>query len=260
MNQVTLGRTLFGGHWQIVAISFVPVIGAVAVVLISLEGRMAGTRWLIPTVAVTGYELWFLRRNLDANHPAGATRDRYDSLGLANTLSLVRGASFAAVAGFVLIDPTPQIAWLPAILYGGGCALDWIDGTVARLSQRKTVLGEKLDMAYDTLGFLVAPLVGVLWGRLPFWYLSLSVASYLFQGRRMLRGYRGKPADELPTSSVRRPLAGVQMAFITVAITPILSPETVRVIAAVVLTPSLIVFGRDYLVVAGYAGRRNNNY
>ncbi|MFW6385514.1 MAG: CDP-alcohol phosphatidyltransferase family protein [Halodesulfurarchaeum sp.] len=217
-------------------------------------------QWTIPTVATAGYELWFLRRHLDANHPEGASSDRYDSLGPANTVSLIRGASFAAVAGFALVDPTPHIAWVPAILYGGGCALDWIDGTVARLSQRETVLGEKLDMAYDTLGFLVAPLIGVLWGRLPFWYLSLSVVSVFFQGRRMRREHRGTSANELPTSSLRRPLAGLQMAFITVALAPVLSPATVRVVAAVVLTPSLIVFGRDYLVVAGYAGRRNNNY
>jgi CDP-diacylglycerol--glycerol-3-phosphate 3-phosphatidyltransferase len=145
------------------------------------------------------------------------------------------------------------------VLYGGGCALDWIDGFAARRAGRTTVLGARLDMAFDTLGFLVAPVIGVLWGRLPVWYLSLSLARYLFKAGRGLRRYRGRPVYDLPPSRVRRPLAGVQMVFITVALAPVVPVETVRALAAVVLVPSLAVFARDYLVVSGYfRGRKGN--
>jgi CDP-diacylglycerol--glycerol-3-phosphate 3-phosphatidyltransferase len=109
-------------------------------------------------------------------------------------------------------------------------------------------------MACDTVGFLVAPLVGVVWGSLPVWYLSISVARYLFKLGRGWRRRRGKPVYVLPESRVRRPLAGVQMAFITAALCPLVPRSVVWPAAAVVVTPSLVVFARDYLVVAGYLG------
>jgi CDP-diacylglycerol--glycerol-3-phosphate 3-phosphatidyltransferase len=107
-------------------------------------------------------------------------------------------------------------------------------------------------MAFDTLGFLVAPGVAVLWGQLPVWYLSLSAARYLFRAGLTGRRLRAKPIYDLPESIVRRPLAGVQMAFIGLALAPILSSGTLEVIAAVVLVPSLLIFVRDYLAVAGH--------
>lgn len=217
-------------------------------------------RWSVPTLCVVAFELWFLRQHLDTNHTEGTEARRYDTLGVANVVTLARGAVFAAVAGFAAVEPTPALAWLPALLYGTGCALDWMDGLVARCTGRTTVLGAKLDMAFDTLGFLVAPWVAVLWGRLPVWYLSLSFARYLFKAGRGLRRRRGKPVGELPPSAVRRPLAGLQMAFITVALAPVLPLETVELLAAVVLLPSLLVFARDYLVVAGRLGRQKDNY
>ena len=65
---------------------------------------------------------------------------------------------------------------------------------------------------------------------------------------------------DLPPSRVRRPLAGVQMVFITLALAPVLPVGTVGLLAAVVLVPSLAVFARDYLVVAGYfRGRKDND-
>lgn len=217
-------------------------------------------QWLAVATTVAAFELRFLRQHLDTNHTEGRETDLYDTLGVANGVTLVRGGAFAAVAGFAAVEPTPALAWLPALLYGTGCALDWVDGPVARFMGRTTVLGAKLDMAVDTLGFLVAPVVAVLWGRLPVWYLSLSFARYLFKAGRGIRRRRGKQIEELPPSAVRRPLAGLQMAFITVALAPVLPPETVRVIAAVVLPPSLLVFARDYLVVVGYLDRQKDNY
>jgi CDP-diacylglycerol--glycerol-3-phosphate 3-phosphatidyltransferase len=86
------------------------------------------------------------------------------------------------------------------------------------------------------------------------WYLSISVARYLFKLGRGWRRRRGKPVYVLPESRVRRPLAGVQMAFITAALCPLVPRSVVWPAAAVVVTPSLVVFARDYLVVAGYLG------
>ncbi|RLM54106.1 CDP-alcohol phosphatidyltransferase family protein [Halobellus sp. Atlit-31R] len=214
-------------------------------------------RWLVPVTVVIGFELWFTYRHLDANRPdgSGSRASVQESLGAPNLVTLTRGLLFAALAGFGAVAPTPQVAWLPALLYGTGCVLDFLDGFLARRTGRTTVLGAKLDLAFDTTGFLVAPLVAVLWGQLPVWYLSLSAARYLFKLGRGLRRRRGRPVYDLPPSVVRRPLAGLQMVFITLALSPLLSPALVRPLAAIVLAPSLAVFARDYLVVAGWLDR-----
>jgi CDP-diacylglycerol--glycerol-3-phosphate 3-phosphatidyltransferase len=188
-----------------------------------------------------------------AEEPA---RSPVPTLGIANAVTLGRGWLYAVVAGFLLVVPPIDSAWrwVPVACYGAGAALDWVDGALARTAGRRSELGEKLDMAFDTLGFLVAPLVAVVWGRLPVWYLSISVARYLFKAGRGWRRARGLAVYDLPASRVRRPLAGLQMAFITAALLPVVPVAAVRPAAAVVVVPSLVVFVRDYLVVSGRIG------
>jgi CDP-diacylglycerol--glycerol-3-phosphate 3-phosphatidyltransferase len=263
-------------QWRGAAVALAAALIAVGVALDASPAlpRLAGLtdsaaiQWAVPTAAAGGFVVWFCRRHLDANHHnanrhditaraseegSGAEGERprtYATLGVANAVTVARGGLFAAVAGFAAVEPAGRVTWLPAVCYGTGCALDLADGAIARWRGRTTVLGARLDMAVDTLGFLVAPVVAVVWGRLPVWYLSLSAARYLFKAGRGYRRARGRPVYDLPPSAVRRPLAGVQMAFISVALAPVLPGATVRALAAVVLAPSLAVFVRDYLVVS----------
>lgn len=279
MSGAAIRRTRLRRDWTAVAAAFALALLAAAGLAAAVVDAAVAARWAVPMTGVAAFELWYLRRHLDANRaPAAgdagygggtgggggtgtdAETRLYDTLGLPNALTLARGGAFAAVAGFAAVEPTPELAWLPAALYGAGCALDWADGAAAWAGGRTTVLGAKLDMAFDTVGFLVAPAVGVLWGRLPVWYLSLSLARYLFRAGRAWRRRRGRPVGEVPPSAVRRPLAALQMAFITVALAPALPAATVRQVAVVVLSPSLAVFARDYLVVAGHLDRQKANY
>jgi CDP-diacylglycerol--glycerol-3-phosphate 3-phosphatidyltransferase len=251
MSGVPVERDHAGRDWTAVVAAFALAFGVAAVWIATVTAHPVAARWTVPAAGVGAFELWFLRRHLDTNHDEGA-ETTYSRLGLPNAVTLGRGAAFAGVAGFAAVDPTSRLVWGPALLYGTGCVLDWADGAVARRGGRTTVLGAKLDMAFDTLGFLVAPVVAVLWGRLPVWYLSLSLARYLFRAGRGLRRRRDKPVFDLPPSRVRRPLASLQMVFLTLALAPLLPASTLRPLAAVVLAPSLAVFVRDYLVVAGH--------
>ena len=245
------------GVGLLVAAAAVVAAGALALAT-ALNPRTAAL-WTVPTAVVVGWEWRFLRHNAGANHPPGEPGAVATGLGVANAVTLVRGVLYAAVAGFLLTGGLPGAwAWTPALLYGAGASLDAVDGALARGPGRPTALGGKLDLAFDTLGFLVAPLVGVAWGLLPVWYLSLSAARYLFNLGRWRRRVRGLPVYDLPDSRVRRPLAGLQMAFIAVALAPVLPTAVVRALAAVVLVPSLSVFVRDYLVVAGHLRTRSS--
>jgi CDP-diacylglycerol--glycerol-3-phosphate 3-phosphatidyltransferase len=233
-------------------------------------------RWTLIAGTVAVAELWYCYRHLGANHPPASAGDdtdteathtadadissadetakieSYQFLGLPNIVTLARGALFATLAGFAGVTPIYSIAWLPSLLYGIGSALDFVDGSLARTAGRQTVLGAKLDLTFDSLGFLIAPIVAILWGQLPVWYLLLPAAQYSFKIGRNHRRRRGLCVQPLPASSVRRPLAGLQMAFITLALAPIISANLIEILAMAVLAPSLIIFIRDYLVIADY--------
>ncbi len=250
MSEIDLDAELHR-DWQVLAGVFAFLAAASVIGAAGRYGVATAVRWGTVTAAVAGGELLFLRRHLRRNHPEGEPDRLHGRLGAANLVTVVRGGCFAALAGFVAVSPDPTLAWLPALCYGVGVTLDRLDGTVARSVDRVTVLGTKLDMAFDTLGFLVAPIVGVLWGRLPVWYLSLAAARYVFKLACWLRARRGLPVGDLPPSDVRRSLAGVQMGFISVALVPVVPAGLVAAVAPLVLVPSLAYFLRDYLAVTG---------
>lgn len=196
--------------------------------------------------------LWYVSFRLVPSRTAGEPPSRL--FGIANTLTLLRGALYAVVAGFVVVPPATPLAWVPALAYGSGIVLDKLDGAVARTVGQETALGERLDMAFDTFGFVAAPLVAVAWGQLPVWYLSLSAARYVYRGGLGWRRRRGRPLYDPPDSDLGRYLAGVQMVFLTAALTPTVPTDLVWTAAPFVLAPSLGVFVRDFLVVTGRLG------
>lgn len=250
----TVGRRL--------RIEWLAVLGAGAVLaavgshLVATEaGSAAGRRWLLVAGGVVAYEVGFLGYHLVRTRDGPGALE--GGLGVANAVTLARGLLYAAAAGFLLVPPsTPAVRWAPGICYGAGAALDYVDGQLARRTGGATELGERLDHAFDTLGFLVAPLVGVLWGRLPIAYLSLSAARYLFRGGIVWRRRSGRPVYPLPESRLRRRLAAVQMALIAVALPPVLPVAIVHPVALVALVPSLVVFLRDWIVVSGRLPQR----
>ncbi|WP_299270482.1 CDP-alcohol phosphatidyltransferase family protein [Halorientalis sp.] len=228
-----------------------PVVGALALTLLVAElfPADAMTRWMFHPAAIAGVcwagQLWYAGRGLDSVRPW-----RY-VFGLANSITLLRGGLYAVVAGFVVVPVTTDLAWVPAVCYGTGVVLDKLDGTVARTIGEQTPLGTRLDMAFDTFGFVIAPLVAVLWGRLPVWYLSIAAARYVYLGGIRWRRLRGRPVGERPDSDLAKYLAGIQMVFLTIALIPVVPSDTLWTVAPAVLAPSLAVFCRDFLVVSG---------
>ena len=213
-------------------------------------GVDGGRRWLAVAGGVLVYEMGFLAYHLVLTRGGGSLL--VSGLGMANVVTLLRGVLFAAAAGFMFVPPTtPAIRWAPGLCYGAGAALDYVDGKLARRTGNVSELGARLDHAFDTLGFLVAPLVGVLWGRLPVVYLTLSGARYCFRAGTAWRRYSGRPVFPLPESRLRRRLAAFQMVVITVALLPVLPVAIVHPVATVALVPSLAWFLRDWLAVSG---------
>lgn len=251
MSDAYAGRTLrrLRIRWLAVAsiASIVTAFAFVGLRLLLTDGL--ARRWLVLTVPVLAYELALLWRFLPRNRNGERL---LASLGPGTLLTVARGVLIAFLAGFLLLpQPTESLVWLPATLYGVAALADYVDGTLARLTDHVTTLGARLDTEFDALGILIAPLLAVLYGQLPFWYLSVSAARYLFVLGRWLRRRRGLPVLALPSRRSRRLLAGLQMAFLAVVLSPAVTPPVTTLGAVFVAVPFIAGFVRDWLYVSG---------
>jgi phosphatidylglycerophosphate synthase len=172
-------------------------------------------------------------------------RDDLAPLSAATGVTLARGLLVSLVAGFALGPAPPSPAsWLPGVFYGLAALADRLDGALARRMGTVTALGAKLDVTTDALGLLVAPLVGVRWGRLPPWYLALSLAYPLFRLALRLRRARRLPVfpERLQGDPRARFFAGVQMTVVAVALLPLLPRPLAWTVATLAMLPTMALF------------------
>jgi CDP-diacylglycerol--glycerol-3-phosphate 3-phosphatidyltransferase len=244
------------------------VIAALSIVLLGLGHRLlraewhpsSAWRWTLLAALVLAYELTLLWRGLKDNRRRGEVA-LLPTLGSANLLTLIRGLALGLLAGF-LLSPSPSgwLAWLPAILYSLAVVADYLDGYLARITRRATLLGEALDIEFDALGILVATALAVHYKQLPGWYLLLGLSRYLFLLGIWWRRRQGKPVYDLPPSTYRRMVAGFQMSFISVALWPIIYPPATTWAGIMFAVPFTLSFARDWLVVTGYLDPTSRSY
>ncbi len=208
-------------------------------------------RWATPVGLAMACALIVLRRGLPENHRRGETT-LFPRLGLANAITLLRGCLLGILAGFLLFPrPTGGLAWLPALVYTAAALTDFVDGYVARVTNQPTLLGERLDMEFDSLGALLAVSLAVAYGQLPTWALLMGLARYLFVGGLAWRRWRGLPVYDLPSSAYGRLIAALFMSLVAVVLWPVLDPAATRFAAIWFALPLAASFGRDWLVVSG---------
>jgi CDP-diacylglycerol--glycerol-3-phosphate 3-phosphatidyltransferase len=220
----------------------------------------SATRWLGRATLIAGFSLAFLKRNLSRNWSSAAA-PLHPDLGLATLATLLRGWLVAAVGGF-LFSPRPSggMAWIPAILFSAAMLLDILDGTLARRSGRQTELGQSFDLALDRLGVLIGSALAVWYRVLPWPFLTIGAAAYLFELGRWARRRAGLVVRDLPRSASRRPIAGLMMGFLSAMLSPIVDPPATTLAGVFFLAPFLAGFVRDWLVVSGLvdqAGERD---
>lgn len=214
-------------------------------------------RWFLVAALTYGAILWILGRNLDKNHRPGEEA-LFPTLGLGNTISLLRGVLMAALSGFLFLTrPLGKAAWLPGILYTAAALPDFLDGAVARLRDHVTELGAKLDVSIDSLGVLAVTAVAVQYEQVPAWYLLVGLARYLFLAGIWIRERLGKPVYELRYSIRRRGFAGLSMGFFFVVLYPIFGPPSTYLAATVFGIYILGGFLWDWLLVSGVLSHNN---
>ena len=217
---------------------------------------------LLPGLAVTFYILRQLVQHLLANHPPDNKDLLYATLGAANWITLARAGGIIVLAGFlplaILVDPAPKDspdygvwAWIPGVLYLSVALADLLDGYIARKQNHETELGQKLDMATDGAGLLIASLLAVALGRLPIAYLLVGMAYYLYTFGIWLRRHRALPVIAWRARPYARIIAGCQMGLLAMVLLPIFHRPFSFIAGYLFMTPLLLGFVRDWLVISG---------
>lgn len=207
-------------------------------------------RWLLLAGVMLLVAMTILGSNLHHNRRS-EHGPLLPTLGYGNGLTLTRGLLLLLLTGFLFSPrPTGPLLWVPAILFTASRLIDCFDGYVARITRHDTKLGAILDIEFDGLDLLVAVLLGIQYGVLPFWYIVLAVSRQLFVLGLWLRTRAGKPNRMWPPSDNRRIIAAYQTGFITVMLWPGFAPPLSTLASVLFAIPLIYSFGRDWLVAS----------
>jgi CDP-diacylglycerol--glycerol-3-phosphate 3-phosphatidyltransferase len=217
---------------------------------------LAAFQWLLQTAGINAYVLWLLWTGLAKNHSPQNTVLQPD-LGVANWLTIGRGFLISALGGFLFQKPPASAAgptwliWVPGLIYINAILLDYLDGYLARLTRSESRLGEWLDTKIDALGLFVAPILAIGYHRLPIFYISVSLAYYIFQFVIWHRKKHDQLTLDIKPHPAKRMIAGFQMGLVAIALLPIFSRPAMTIAAAIFMIPLLAGFVRDALVIGG---------
>jgi len=247
-------------QWVMVAILYTVGVFIGYTVMLQRWSATDALRWAALAAASTVVQMGILWWALPYNHRPSEVKI-FPSLGYANAITLIRGLLTCLLAGFLFgPQPVAALAWAPALLYTLERLVDFLDGFVARITNRETKLGATLDIEFDGLGILIAVALGIQYGKLPLWYLVLGLGRQLFVAGMWLRQRWHKPVYDLPSSDHRRLIAGFQTGFISVVLWPVWTPPITQLAAYVFAIPLLFSFGRDWLVVSGVINAESGAY
>lgn len=243
-------------EWLLYAGFSAVFLGALFWLLRRTMGAGLPERWLLAAGALTLYQVIFLWRHLSENHLKENEALLFSNLGLANWLTIIRAVFTAALSGF-LLGPWPQgwLAWLPSILYLVSSIMDYLDGFAARVTGRTTVLGERLDMMWDSAALLFAAALAVRYGQAPVPFLLVGLARYFYLAGLWWLGRQRRQVYDLLPSRIRRPFAGMMMGFVAVILMPVYAPPATLVASVLFMIPFLIEFSWDWLTVSGQIHR-----
>lgn len=228
--------------------------------LIGLFASGSGTpfspRWAFQAAAGFLYFCIVLWRSLPENHRHGEAQ-LFPTIGLANSVTLLRALLMSAVVGFLgMPRPDGAAAWVPGVLYTLASLPDYVDGIIARKTHQVTRLGEVLDMTVDSVGVFTATFLSVQYGVIPWWYLPIGLARYLFVMGLWLRERSGRPVFPLPFSYRRRGFAALKMGFMFVMLFPLFGPPGTHTAAAAFGIPFAAAFLYDWGLATGWTPPR----
>ena len=242
--------------WRPAAVLFLAWLSGILLCWPLFQDRLAAIAFLSFGFLVACHLQRTLHHHLAGNHRPGEEGLLFPTLGAPNWITVLRAGAVVALAGFLPLtiygfQGLPEsLLWAPGLVYLGISAADLLDGIVARRLQRATELGKKLDIETDAAGLMTASLLAVSLERLPVIYLLAGCAYYLFILGIRVRQKRNKPVADLQQRPYARIIAGFQMCLVGLALLPIFNPTFSRTAGLIIMTPLLLGFFRDWLVVS----------
>jgi phosphatidylglycerophosphate synthase len=160
-----------------------------------------------------------------AHHP-------FPRFGVANTVTLVRVALVAALAGLLGETPDPRMASLAIAIVIIVAALDGVDGWLARRGAQSSAFGARFDMETDAALILI--LSALVWqhGKAGAWVLACGLMRYGFVAAGWVLPWMAGP---LRSTMRGKSVAIGQFIGLAVALSPIVPVRVSNAVAAVTL-------------------------
>ncbi|MEN9897036.1 MAG: hypothetical protein RLZZ66_685 [Pseudomonadota bacterium] len=230
----------------------IAILGSVILLSIFIEltrkqNVLIALQWFLQAGLIWGFVCQFTWWQLSLNR-ANEHAPLYHALGLGNRLTILRGGLIAVTGGFLFL---PHEVWFAALPYSLSVILDRVDGFVARRYKQTSLLGTQLDITFDALGLMIAPLMAISSGQIHWSYFLLSIAYYIYQAGLHYRKKQALPIYSSPENSLRRTLAGFQMGLITLVLWSIFTPSFTIIASIAFMLPVLFGFGVDWFINTG---------
>jgi CDP-diacylglycerol---glycerol-3-phosphate 3-phosphatidyltransferase len=222
--------------------------------LLSLEITYGSAfmKWFLGFMLVCCCETWLTIQLLKRYTPNPHSTREVFPFSVADFVTLGRGILVACVAGFIFLPkPSGLYGWLPGSLYFVAVLADYFDGYLARLQNSASEFGAALDRNFDAIITLIGSLLGIFYGHLPLWYLTVGLAFYVFSCAAWIMKKSGREVFDLPSGNYRRIVGGSNAVFIGLALTPALPVRWLSFLATLYTFLILAGFFRDWFSVIG---------
>ncbi len=146
---------------------------------------------------------------------------RVRSFGIANGVTLLRGALTVLLAALIGASGGEALGWTVIVIAVIAAALDGVDGLLARRRNEATAFGARFDMETDALLILV--LAALVWqlDKAGIWILAAGLLRYAF----VLASYPLPSMERaLPPSRRRQTVCALQIVSLIGALLPRVSP------------------------------------
>ena len=156
----------------------------------------------------------------------------FPRFGAANTVTLLRVALVAGVAGFIGETPSDHIAWLAAGAVTVVALLDGVDGWLARRSAQHSAFGARFDMETDAALILILSVLVWHHEKAGTWVLACGLMRYGFVVAGWILPWMAGP---LRSTRRGKSVAIAQLVGLGVALLPVVPVPISVVVAAITL-------------------------
>ncbi len=210
---------------SVLAATSLGLLTVVAMTLALSRALHASARFPVLAVAVFAALGILVAGAIARGHP-------FPTVGPANHATLLRAILASVVAGLVVEEPDPRIAWFVVATTGLVAALDGVDGWLARRTRMSSVFGARFDMEVDAFFILLLSVLVWRFGKAGAWVIACGLMRYAFVAAGWVLPWMARP---LTPSFRGKCVAVLQVLGLAVALAPVVPPPLSDAVAAVTL-------------------------